>query len=242
MDKVSIVGVDLAKNVFQVHGSGGDDQTLFRKKLARTQFLHFMSKLEPCVVAMEACATANHWARALADQGHVIRLIPPVYVKPFVKRQKNDANDAEAIVEAASRPSMRTVPVKTSEQQARAMLFRTRELLVMQRTQLVNALRAHLAEHGVIVSGGRRTLEPFARALDNQANGLPDLVREIGSVYLDQLAPRCGVPFGFGAPHRRTGTGKRTGSAAAHHSGGGFRDCHGNRSIRPLHGGLQART
>lgn len=188
MDKVSIVGVDLAKNVFQVHGSGGDDQTLFRKKLARTQFLHFMSKLEPCVVAMEACATANHWARALADQGHVIRLIPPVYVKPFVKRQKNDANDAEAIVEAASRPSMRTVPVKTSEQQARAMLFRTRELLVMQRTQLVNALRAHLAEHGVIVSGGRRTLEPFARALDNQANGLPDLVREIGSVYLDQLA------------------------------------------------------
>ena len=188
MEKVSIVGVDLAKSVFQVHGSAGDGRVLFRKKLSRTQFLHFMSKLEPCIVAMEACATANHWARALADQGHDIRLIPPIYVKPFVKRQKNDANDAEAIVEAASRPAMPTVPVKSSEQQARAMLFRTRELLVMQRTQLVNALRAHLAEHGVIVAGGRRVLEPFARALETQANGLPDLVREIGSVYLDQLA------------------------------------------------------
>ncbi len=151
-----------------------------------------MSKLAPCVVAMEACATSNHWARELTDQGHEVRLIAPIYVKPFVKRQKNDANDAEAIVEAASRPSMRTVPIKSSEQQARAMLFRTRELLVMQKTQLVNALRAHLAEHGVVVPGGRRTLEPFSRAIEDQTNRLPNLVREISQVYLDQLARVAG--------------------------------------------------
>jgi transposase len=192
METLGVVGVDLAKNVFQLHGSSRDGHVVFRKKLARSQFLSFMSKLAPCVVAMEACATSNHWARELTDLGHEVRLIAPVDVKPFVKRQKNDANDAEAIVEAASRPSMRTVPIKSPEQQARAMLFRTRELLVMQRTQLVNALRAHLAEHGVVVSGGRRTLEPFSRAIEDRTNRLPNLVREVSQVYLDQLARVAG--------------------------------------------------
>ena len=145
MEKITIVGVDLAKNVFQLHAADRESRAVMKKRVARSRFLSIMSQIEPCVVAMEACTTSHHWARELNALGHEARLIPPIYVKPFVKRQKNDANDAEAIVEAALRPSMRTVPVKSSEQQSLAMLFRTRELLVMQRTQLVNALRAHLA-------------------------------------------------------------------------------------------------
>lgn len=144
MDEVSIVGVDLAKQVFQVHGATQDGRVLFRKRLSRLQFPKFMAALPPCVIAMEACGTAHYWGRELSSFGHDVRLIPPVYVKAFVKRQKNDAADAEAVAEAAMRPTMRTVAVKTSEQQARAMLFRTRDLLVGQRTQMVNALRGHL--------------------------------------------------------------------------------------------------
>lgn len=188
MEKITIVGVDLAKNVFQLHAADREGRAVMKKRVARSRFLSVMSQIEPCVVAMEACATSHHWARELNALGHEVRLIPPIYVKPFVKRQKNDANDAEAIVEAAMRPSMRTVPVKSREQQSLAMLFRTRELLVMQRTQLVNALRAHLAEHGVIVPGGRRSVDPFIRALEDTANNLPSSVREVGNLYLDRLA------------------------------------------------------
>jgi transposase len=159
MEEVSIVGVDLAKQVFQVHGAASDGRVLFRKKLSRLQFPKFMATLPPCVVAMEACGTAHYWGRELAGLGHDVRLIPPVYVKAFVKRQKNDAADAEAVAEAAMRPTMRTVAVKTSNQQARAMLFRTRDLLVGQRTQMVNALRGDLAEHGVIVGKGLGNVE-----------------------------------------------------------------------------------
>ena len=133
MGEISIVGVDLAKQVLQVHGAAADGQVLFRKKLSRAQFAKFMASLPPCVVAMEACATAHYWGRELSRLGHEVRLIPPIYVKPFVKRQKNDAADAEAVAEAAQRPTMRTVAVKTADQQARAMLFRTRDLLVGQR-------------------------------------------------------------------------------------------------------------
>jgi len=188
MKEFAIVGVDLAKNVFQLHGADAEGRVMMKKRLARDRFLLFMSQIEPCKVAMEACATSHHWARELTALGHDVRLIPPIYVKPFVKRQKNDANDAEAIVEAAMRPSMRTVPVKSKDQQALAMLFRTRELLVTQRTQLVHALRAHLAEHGVAVRGGRRSLEPFIKALECPVNGLSDQVREIGSLYVDRIA------------------------------------------------------
>lgn len=188
MEKITIVGIDLAKNVFQLHATDREGRVVMKKRVARSRLLSTMSQIEPCVVAMEACATSHHWGRELNALGHEVRLIPPVYVKPFVKRQKNDANDAGAIVEAAMRPSMRTVPVKSSEQQSLAMLFRTRELLVMQRTQLVNALRAHLAEHGVIVPGGRRSVDPFIRALEDTANNLPDAVREVGSLYLDRIA------------------------------------------------------
>src|SRR3954452_3328382 len=135
MEKATIIGVDLAKRCFQVHGAHADGRVAFRKKLSREKVLAFLAGQPCCVVAMEACGSAHHWARAIGDLGHEVRLIPPVYVKPFVKRQKNDVADAEAICEAASRPTMRFVAVKTEGQQARAMLFRTRDLLVRQRTQ-----------------------------------------------------------------------------------------------------------
>jgi transposase len=141
MKKASIIGLDLANRSFQAHGALADGSVAFRKKLTREKVLGFLAERPRCIVAMEACGSAHHWGRAIRDAGHEVRLIPPAYVKPFVKRQKNDAADAEAIAEAASRPTMRFVAVKTEEQQARAMLFRTRDLLVRQRTQLINALR-----------------------------------------------------------------------------------------------------
>jgi len=186
MDEISIVGVDLAKQVFQVHGATSDGRAVFRKKLSRPQFAKFMSALPPCIVAMEACGTAHYWGRELAGLGHDIRLIPPVYVKPFVKRQKNDAADAEAIAEAVQRPHMRTVAVKSAAQQARAMLFRTRDLLVGQRTQLVNALRGHLAEHSIVLGKGIGNVERLALRLEE--DDLPDLVRHLGQLYLEQIA------------------------------------------------------
>ncbi|SEM42872.1 Transposase [Roseovarius azorensis] len=186
MEEVSIVGVDLAKQVFQVHGAAANGRVLFRKKLSRLQFAKFMASLPPCVVAMEACGTAHYWGRELSRHGHDVRLIPPTYVKPFVKRQKNDAADAEAVAEATLRPTMRSVAVKTADQQARAMLFRTRDLFVGQRTQLVNALRGHLAEHGVIVGQGLGNIARLAARLESAP--LPDLVRDLGRIYLDRVA------------------------------------------------------
>ncbi len=187
MDEVSIVGIDLAKQVFQVHGAARDGSILFRKKLTRQQFARFMASLPSCVVAMEACGTAHYWGREMERLGHDVRLIPPIYVKPFVKRQKNDMADAEAITEAAMRPTMRTVSVKSPDQQARAMLFRTRELLVGQRTQLANALRSHLAEHGVIVPKGLGNIVRLAKIVRADGDRLPDLVRDMSTVYLDQI-------------------------------------------------------
>ena len=146
--EVTIIGIDLAKNVFQLHGAASDGSVVFRKKLSRPQFTRFMAEQPPCLVAMEACAGAHHWAREISGYGHEVRLIAPRYVEPFIKRQKNDAADAEAIVEAAQRPTMRFVEPKSTEQQACAVAFRTREQLVKQRTETVNALRSHLYEFG----------------------------------------------------------------------------------------------
>jgi transposase len=143
MNEVSIVGVDLAKRVFQLHGSRADGTVAFRKKVTRGQVLRVLAGLPKCIVAMEACATAHFWAREIGKLGHSVRLIPPAYVKPFVKRQKNDAADAEAIAEAASRPTMRFVQPKSEKQQARAMVFRTRDLLVRQRTESGGAKFGH---------------------------------------------------------------------------------------------------
>jgi transposase len=139
MEKATIIGIDLAKHVFQVHGAGAGGSVAFRKKLSRAKLLPFLSSQPRCVVAMEACAGAHGWARDIQAQGHEVRLIAPVYVKPFVKRQKNDMADAEAITEAAARPTMRFVAVKSVEKQASGMVFKTRDLLVRQRTQTINA-------------------------------------------------------------------------------------------------------
>ena len=187
MDHATIIGIDLAKRVFQLHGAGPDGSVMFRKKLSRQQLVPFLSAQPGCMVAMEACATAHDWGREIEALGHSVRLIPPIYVKPFVKRQKNDAADAEAIAEAASRPTMRFVALKTKEQQARAMIFRTRDLMVRQRTQLINALRGHLAEHGLVAPQGVAQVKRLADAIENEENNLPPMVREIGRIYLDQI-------------------------------------------------------
>lgn len=188
MDDVTIVGLDLAKRVFQVHGARRDGSVVFRKKLSRGQLINFLAKVPPCIVAMEACATAHFWAREIGALGHEVRLVPPAYVKPFVKRQKNDAADAEAIVEAASRPTMRFVEPKTEHQQARAMVFRTRDMFVRQRTQMVSALRAHLAEHGVIAPKGLANVSELGRLVEAAETELDKLVVEMARIYLDQIA------------------------------------------------------
>jgi transposase len=154
MSEITTIGLDLAKHVFQVHGVDADGATVLRKQLRRSQMLSFFSRLSRCVVGVEACATAHYWARELGMLGHEVRLMPAQYVKAYVKRNKNDAADAQAICEAVLRPSMRFVPVKTAEQQAALLLHRGRERLVCQRTMLVNALRGHLAEFGVIAPQG----------------------------------------------------------------------------------------
>lgn len=154
MGEISIIGLDLAKNVFQVHAADKAGAPVLKKKLRRDAVLGFFAQLRPSIVAMEACASAHYWAREIARFGHETRLIPARYVKPFVKRQKTDMADAEAICEAALRPTMRFVAPKSEAQQASAMAFRARDLLVRQRTQLINALRAHLAELGLVVAKG----------------------------------------------------------------------------------------
>lgn len=187
MAEVTIIGVDLAKRVFQAHGAAADGSVIFRKKLSRNQFLSFLAAQPRCIVAMEACATSHNWGREIERLGHSVRLIPPIYVKPFVKRQKNDAADAEAIAEAASRPTMRFVTIKTEAQQARGMLFRTRDLLVRQRTQTINALRGHLAEHGVVAPQGVVQVKRLADAISDDTSRLPTMVRDIGQLYLEQI-------------------------------------------------------
>lgn len=154
MQAISVVGLDLAKNVFQVHALNEKGEAVVRRSLRRGAVLKFFAGLPPCLVGMEACASAHHWARELSAIGHDVRLMPPHYVKPYVKRGKTDAADAEAIAEAVTRPTMRFVGIKTVEQQGVLMLHRARDLLVRQRTMLINALRAHLAELGLIAAKG----------------------------------------------------------------------------------------
>ena len=165
MEGVYIIGIDLAKQSFQVHGSRADGTVAFRRKLGRAKVLGFLAKHPRCVVAMEACAGAHHWGRQIGRLGHEVRLVPPAYVKPYVKRHKNDAADAEAICEAATRATMRFVAVKSEAQQTLGMAYRTRDLLVEQRTQAVNALRGHLGEFGVVAPQGPVGLTRLASEL-----------------------------------------------------------------------------
>ena len=187
MSDLGIIGIDLAKRIFHLHGAIEDGSVAFRRKLTRDRLLPFLAEQPICLIAMEACATAHDWARQIEKLGHTVRLIPPQYVKPYVKRQKNDTADAEAIAEAASRPTMRFVEVKSSEQQARAMVFRTRQMFVRQRTQTINALRGHLAEHGMIAPKSKAGVRKLAAIIGDEDRYLPDLVRDMAHLYLEHI-------------------------------------------------------
>jgi transposase len=179
--------VDLAKSVFQVHGADASGTVLFRKKLRRHQVLTFFAAQRPCTVAMEACGSSHYWAREIGRLGHAVRLIPPAYVKPFVKRQKNDATDAEAICEAAQRPTMRFVAPKSEQTQAAALVFRARDLLVKQRTQIINALRGHLAEFGLVVAKGPAHVPHLVRAVEDPDEPIPETARPILQMLVEAL-------------------------------------------------------
>ena len=186
--QISTIGLDIAKNVFQVHGIDATEKVLVRKQLRRGQVIGFFETLSPCLVGMEACATAHHWARELTKLGHEVRLMPAKDVKAYVKRNKNDAADAEAICEAVRRPTMRFVRVKSAEQQGRLMQHRTRDLLLRQRTQVINALRAHLAELGITAAQGREGIkELLATIADDRDERLPIDARASLTVLAGQL-------------------------------------------------------
>ena len=182
-----MIGLDLAKNVFQAHGADAAGAVVFRKRLRRSKVLAFFASQPACQVAMEACAGAHYWGRAIGKLGHTVRLIPPAYVKPFLKRQKNDAADAEAICEAAQRPTMRFVAVKSEEQQASVVVFRARDLLVQQRTQTINALRGHLAEYGLVVSKGPSHIAKLIAQVEDPQSSLPQAARLALSVVVETL-------------------------------------------------------
>jgi len=178
MQRVTTIGLDIAKSVFQVHGVDAIGNVVIRRQLKRRYVLAFFQKLAPCVVGIEACATSHHWSRELKACGHTVRLMPPAYVKPYVKRQKNDAADAEAICEAVTRANMRFVATKTPEQQSCLMLHRTRHLFIRQQTAVINAIRAHLAEFGVVASVGRRGVEELLEVVaDSSDERVPEVVR-----------------------------------------------------------------
>jgi transposase len=184
MGEVSIIAIDLAKHVFQLHGACSDGRPAFRKKLSRGRLLSFLAAQPRTIVAMEACAGAHYWGREIQALGHEVRLIAPAYVKPFVKRQKNDLADAEAIAEAAVRPTMRFVAVKSAEKQASGMVFKTRDLLVRQKTQMINALRGHLSEYGVIAPQGVFHLSRLAAEVRSPTSELPVTVVDLCTVLL----------------------------------------------------------
>lgn len=191
--KISMLAIDLAKGSFQVCAVGPDGAVLSNRAMSRTRLVALLAEQPACMVVMEACATSHHWGRVAQAYGHEVRLVPAAYVKPFVKRQKNDRADAEAIAEAALRPTMRFVAVKSAGTQARAVAFRTHQCLVRQRTQLINALRGHLAEFGLVAPKGPANLKVLENALGDAAVDLPNPVREMGAVYLDQIASLADV-------------------------------------------------
>ncbi|MCP4381441.1 MAG: IS110 family transposase [Hyphomicrobiales bacterium] len=185
---VTTVGLDLAKNVFQVHGIDSTGKVIVRRSLRRRQMIPFFGRLDPCLIGMEACGTSHYWAREIAKFGHEVKLMPPAYVKPYVKRGKTDAGDAEAIAEAVRRPTMRFVAIKSAEQQSVLALHRTRDLLVGQRTQLVNMIRAQLAEFGIVLAKGiQHTLGLVDRLVEGVVPDIPSLACKIVIVLAEQI-------------------------------------------------------
>ena len=186
--QITTIGLDLAKHVFQVHGIDAEDKVVVRKQLRRSRVIPFFEQLPACLVGMEACASAHYWARELSKLGHTVRLMPAKDVKAYVKRNKNDAADAAAICEAVTRPTVRSVPVKTPESQARLMQHRARDLLIRQRTQLINALRSHLAELGIVSAQGREGLKRLLAVLaDARDDRLPADARASLAVVVAQI-------------------------------------------------------
>jgi transposase len=178
MHAITTIGLDIAKSVFQVHGVDAGGQVVIRRQLKRRSVLTFFQKLPPCLVGIEACASSHHWSRELKELGHTVRLMPPAYVKPYVKRQKNDAADAEAICEAVTRANMRFVATKTPEQQSGLVLHRTRHLFIRQQTSVINAIRAHLAEFGIVAPVGRKGIEELLDVVaDASDQRVPELAR-----------------------------------------------------------------
>jgi transposase len=190
MKKVTTIGLDLAKNVFQVHGVDAEGKAVIRERLSRGRMLKFFAKLPPCLIGIEACATSHYWARELVALGHDVKLMPAQYVKPYVKRGKNDAADAEAICEAVTRPTMRFVGIKSPEQQSAMMLHRVRLILNRQRTQLSNAMRAHLAEFGIAAPIGRTGID---RLLDVIADPNDERLPADARVCLEMLAAQLRI-------------------------------------------------
>jgi transposase len=188
MGRVVVVGLDIVKSVFQVHGVDRDGGVVVRRRLRRSRVLPFFATVEPCRIGIEACATGHYWARELSALGHDVRLMAPSYVKPYVKRQKNDAADAEAICEAVGRPTMRFVPVKTVEQQSVMVLHRTRLLLMRQRVRLSNAIRGHMAEYGIVAPIGREGLQRLIEMIvDESDERVPPLARGCLRLLVTQL-------------------------------------------------------
>jgi transposase len=186
--KVSTVGLDLAKNVFQVHAIDEAGEVIVRKALRRRQVMPFFSRLTPCLVGMEACGTSHFWAREITALGHAVKLMPPAYVKPYVKRGKTDAGDAAAICEAVTRPTMRFVAMKSPEQQSMLALHRSRDLLIRQRTQLVNMIRGQLAEFGIVLAKGiQHALKLVDRLLDGEALDIPALAAKVVITLAEQV-------------------------------------------------------
>ena len=190
LSSVTTVGLDLAKHVFQVHCVDALGRVVVTRSIRRSKLLEFFASLAPCLVGLEACGSAHHWARELVKLGHDARLMPPAYVKAYVRRQKNDAADAAAICEAVTRPSTRFVPLRSLENQAALMHHRVREMLVAQRTQVLNAVRGHLAEIGVIAAQGPKTARDLARLIATDEAALPSLVRAA----LCAAGPATGLP------------------------------------------------
>jgi len=185
MGEVSTIGLDIAKSVFQIHGVDRDGMVVIRKRVSRAKVLEFLGSMSPCLVGIEACPSAHYWSRRLQALGHTVRLMPPSYVKAYLKRSKNDANDAAAICEAVTRPSMRFVPVKSEQQQSGLMLHRSRQLLVRQRTMLSNAIRGHMAELGLIAAKGRNGTAELLKIIVNAED---DLIPAAARFSLDVLA------------------------------------------------------